>query len=83
VENTKRWSAVFLWIGRISIITLLLVLFRLKIGFEIPTQQQLKMTLTNIKYVLLILAPLSLMIGYAIKSIYTETLHMFRKLNDK
>jgi len=83
VENTKRWSNVFIWIGRISIIVLLLVIFRLKIGFEIPTEAQYKLTLTNIRYLLLIIAPLTLMIGYSIKSLCAETLRLFRKSNKK
>ena len=83
MENIKRWSNAFIWIGRISLIMLLLVIFRLKIGFEIPTEAQYKLTLINIKYILLILAPLSLMIGYAIKSIYTETRRLFHIANNK
>lgn len=83
MEKTKRWSNVFIWIGRISIIILMLVIFRLKIGFEIPTEAQFKLTLTNIKYMLLISAPLSLMIGYAIRSIHAETLRLFHKSNNK
>ena len=83
MENTKKWSKAFIYIGYISIALFLLVTIRIKIGFEYPSQQQYYLTLTNIKFILLILAPFSLMIGYAIKSIFTEVLRIFRNSDNK
>ncbi|MBU3143880.1 hypothetical protein [Clostridium sp. CF012] len=60
-----------------------MVIFRLKLGFEFPSETQYELMLTNIKYILLVLAPLSLMIGYAIKSIYIEALRLFSNSDNK
>ena len=83
MKNTKKWWNLFISIGYISIITFLLIEFRIKIGFEYPSEQQYYSTLNNIKYIPLILGVLSLMIGYAIKSIYSEVLRMFLDLDNK
>lgn len=83
MENIKKWSNAFILIGCILIIIFLLVILRIKIGFEYPDEQQYYLALTNIKYILLIMGTFLIMIGYAFRSIYTEILRMFLDLDTK
>ena len=72
MKRIKMWSKVFKYIGFASLITFVLIIIRIRIGFEYPSQSELYSTLKNVKFIPLIIGVLTLMIGFAVNSIYTE-----------
>lgn len=84
MKYIKLWSKIFLWIGFISTIILIFLLILLYC-ISVPSDwyDMYRPEVLGIKNIFLIIAPFSFIIGYAIKSIYTELLIIHKKIDRK
>lgn len=84
MKKIKLWSNIFLWIGCISIIILAGILLKLYAIVVPSTWNDLyRPELIGIKNIFFIIAPFSLIVGYAIKSIYNEMLKIYKAIDSK
>ncbi|GAA0116043.1 hypothetical protein [Clostridium senegalense] len=84
MKRIKLWSDIFLWIGRILMLNLI-GLFILLYCIPVPSEwyDLYRAEFICIKNMLLIFAPFSLIVGYAIKSIYNEMVIICKKIGRK